>query len=342
MAEVQLQNVTYAYPGAAAPVFSALNLTVPAGQAHALLGASGTGKSTLLSLLSGLLRPSAGCVKFDGKDMTRVEPAARGVAQVFQFPVLYESLSLAGNIGFPLRNRGFGAAEIDARVREIAALVGIEDLRRRPAALSLYEKQLVAIAKALIRPHIDLVLLDEPLTAVAPGIKWRLRQTLKDAQRSLGVTMVYVTHDQTEALTFADEVSVLGEAGIVQTASPQALYDEPAHKYVGHFVGSPGMNFLPAALVDPARWAADVELGFRPDWARVAQRGAAPLAGTVVGVRHQGMREGRAIGLLSLDVQGHRVHVNGFTDVAPQSEISVELARWLIFRDGLRIAADAN
>ena len=282
MAELVLENLSYQYPGAVEPTLRNLDLTIASGEAHALLGSSGAGKSTLLNLLSGLLPADAGQLLLNGSDLALKDAADRGVTQVFQFPVLYEAMDVLGNLSFPLKTAGMSRRDSRSRAREIAEHLEIDHLLgRRPARLSLFEKQLVAIGKALVRPDVSLVLLDEPLTAAEPARKWRLRRTLKMLQRESAATMIYVTHDQTEALTFADRISVMYQGGILQTGSPEQLLNQPAHEHVGYFVGAPGMNFLPGEIADgvvkvagnafgPTRHdAGPCRLGFRPEWARV-------------------------------------------------------------------------
>ena len=225
MAEVVLKKVSHRYSESVNDTFSNVDLVIEKGEAHALLGSSGSGKTTILNLLWGLARPSAGRVFFDGLDVTGAPPRERNVAQVFQFPVLYESLSVKENLSFPLKNLGWRGDRLKARVADIAERLELtECLNRRPDSLSLFEKQLVAIGRALVRPEIALVLLDEPLTAVEPATKWQLRRVLKQAQEELDATMIYVTHDQTEALTFADRISVLHEGEILQTGTPADAY----------------------------------------------------------------------------------------------------------------------
>jgi glycerol transport system ATP-binding protein len=266
MAEVRLQGVRHRYPGAAGDTLAELDLTIAQGEAHALLGGSGAGKTTLVNLLSGLERPSAGAVLFDDRDVSSVRPRDRNVAQVFQFPVLYEALSVAEMLAFPLRNRGWRRLDAQRRAADIAGRLGLSPwLEVRAGSLSLFQKQLVAIGRALVRPDIAVVLLDEPLTAVEPATKWQLRQVIKAVQRELGATMVYVTHDQTEALTFADRISVMHDGHILQTGSPEVLYNWPDHEHVAHFIGSPGMNLLPGEVADGAYWLAGERLGAAPE-----------------------------------------------------------------------------
>ncbi|MCZ6888516.1 MAG: ABC transporter ATP-binding protein [Gammaproteobacteria bacterium] len=270
MATIQLRNIAHRYHGAPTDTLLDLNLTIADGEAHALLGASGTGKTTLLNLLSGLIRPTAGAIYFDDVDVTTDEPRQRNVAQVFQFPVLYESLSVRDNLSFPLITRGISRRHANARADEVAELLELEPvMRAKPGALSMFQAQKAAIGRALVRTDVSIILLDEPLTAVEPSAKWQLRRTLKQIHETQPITMIYVTHDQTEALTFADRVSVLHNGAILQSASPQTLVERPAHEHVAHFIGSPGMNLIPADYW-PLEIPSDASVGFRPEWATVS------------------------------------------------------------------------
>ncbi len=334
MSSIELKNLRFRYPGADEDTLSDLNLQIANGEAHALLGASGAGKTTLLNLLSGLLVPTAGQVIFDGRDVSELPGRARAVAQVFQFPVLYEAMSVAENLAFPLRNRGLDDEAIRARVAYVSDELELGDrLARKATSLSLFEKQLVAVGKALMRPDVSLVLLDEPLTAVEPRIKWRLRQTLRKVQADLGVTMIYVTHDQTEALTFADRVSVLTADGIVQTGSPREVYQSPAQEFVGHFVGSPGMNFVPANVLQTVPGD---RAGFRPEWASIDSGGQ--LAGSVGRVRLLGTRGGVAEGLVTVFTEHGEVNVRGPVEVQEGDAVGIRVDRYVAFADELRIA----
>ncbi len=345
MARVELQALNFSYPGAGSATLADLNMQVADGEAHALLGASGAGKTTLLNLLSGLLAPTSGRVLFDGEDVSAWPGRQRKVAQVFQFPVLYESMTVRENLEFPLRNAAFSRSDVRRRVKLVADELGVAGLLgQRAAGLSLFEKQLVAVAKALARPDVALVLLDEPLTAVAPKAKWRLRQVLRNAQADTGVTMVYVTHDQTEALTFADRVSVLSEQGILQTGTPQQIYESPAHEFVGHFVGSPGMNFVPAAVLGVAQQGR--RLGFRPEWA-VLDDGPGPpgaeaslhLRGTVTRVRPLGTRGNQPFGLTSVRTDHGEVTTRGVVSSSAGEQVSVAVRRYLLFENQQQVGA---
>ena len=219
------------------------------GSANALLGPSGCGKTTLLNIVSGLLRPTEGAVFFDERDVTAAPPDARNIAQVFQFPVVYDTMSVFDNLAFPLRNRGVPAAEVDKRVREIAALLDLEPmLMQRAAGLTADGKQKISLGRGLVRDDVNVIMFDEPLTVIDPHLKWRLRGKLKELHQRLRPTMIYVTHDQTEALTFADQVLVMNEGTVVQSGTPVELFERPRHTFVGHFIGSPGMNVLPATF----------------------------------------------------------------------------------------------
>ena len=306
MSELTLSGVCFRYPNAEDDTLQDINLRIDDGERHALLGASGAGKSTLLNVLAGLQTPTAGSVMLAGADVTQLPPAERDVALVFQFPVLYPGLNTFENLALPIRNKGWDKTSVSARVEQIVSLLQLEVALDSPVdRLSLAEKQLVAVGRALVRPDVRLLLLDEPLTAVATEAKWRLREQLMRLQEETGLTTVYVTHDQTEALTFAERVSVLSEGRILQTDTPVALCESPAHEFVGHFVGAPGMSFLAAersadqlsvngltmrfhADENSPVQADDAEytLGVRPEWVALGPDG---LPAEVAGVRLLGV-----------------------------------------------------
>jgi glycerol transport system ATP-binding protein len=259
------------------------------GGAYALLGPSGCGKSTMLNIISGLVAPSHGTVKYDGRDVTRLTPQQRNIAQVFQFPVIYDTMTVAENQAFPLRNRGVAPDRIKARVGQIAEMLEMSgQLDQRAANLAADAKQKISLGRGLVREDVSAVLFDEPLTVIDPHLKWQLRRKLKQIHHELKLTLVYVTHDQVEALTFADEVVVMTRGRAVQIGSADALFERPAHQFVGHFIGSPGMNFLPAALVPDAP-AGALTLGVRPEYVAVMPAGAAgALQATVAQVQDIG------------------------------------------------------
>jgi glycerol transport system ATP-binding protein len=249
MADIRLEGVAHSYDGGATWALRPITMTWQEQRAYALLGPSGCGKTTLLNIISGLVTPTQGRIWFGDREVTRVPTHARNIAQVFQFPVLYDGMSVYDNLAFPLRNRRHPKADVDARVRAVSRLLGLDDqLRRRPRSLDAGRQQIVSLGRGLVRPDVAAVLLDEPLTVIDPGLKWAMRSKLKEIHRDTGHTLIYVTHDQTEALTFADEVVVLQDGEVVQTGEPTDLFLEPAHEFVGHFIGSPGMNVLPAEV----------------------------------------------------------------------------------------------
>ena len=219
------------------------------GGAYALLGPSGCGKTTLLNIVSGLLRPSEGRVLFDDRDVTEQPPDRRQIAQVFQFPVIYDTMTVYGNLAFPLRNRGVAEADVDRRVRQIAEMLELTDrLDSRASGLTADGKQKISLGRGLVRSDVNVIMFDEPLTVIDPHLKWVLRSKLKELHDEIGMTMIYVTHDQTEALTFADQVVVMNLGEVVQIGTPVDLFERPEHTFVGHFIGSPGMNVLPCEL----------------------------------------------------------------------------------------------
>jgi glycerol transport system ATP-binding protein len=184
-------------------------------------------------------------VLYDGKDVTDLPPEKRNIAQVFQFPVLYDTMSVFNNLAFPLRNRGVEESEIKKRVLEVAEILDLTPfLGKRAAGLAADAKQKISLGRGLVRSDVAAILFDEPLTVIDPHLKWNLRRKLKEVHEQLKLTLIYVTHDQVEALTFADQVLVMYEGELVQIGTPQELFENPKHKFVGFFIGSPGMNFL--------------------------------------------------------------------------------------------------
>ncbi len=260
------------------------------GGAYALLGPSGCGKTTLLNIISGLLHPSHGKIAFDGKDVTGLSTQERNIAQVFQFPVIYDTMTVYDNLAFPLRNRGVPETEVERSVRTILEMIDLSDWSDRKARrLTADQKQKISLGRGLVRSDVNAILFDEPLTVIDPHMKWVLRSQLKQLHRKFGYTMVYVTHDQTEALTFADTVVVMYEGEIVQIGTPDELFERPRHTFVGYFIGSPGMNVLPVNLEGnvahignmnvslsagtPSAAGRTIELGVRPEYVRIGREG---------------------------------------------------------------------
>ena len=282
-----------------------LKMTFEDGGAYALLGPSGCGKTTMLNIISGLVAPSHGNVKFDGQDVTSRTPQERNIAQVFQFPVIYDTMTVAENLAFPLRNRKVPQPQIDQRVAEIAEMLELSgQLNQRAAGLAADAKQKISLGRGLVRADVSAVLFDEPLTVIDPHLKWQLRRKLKQIHNELKLTLIYVTHDQVEALTFADQVVVMTRGRAVQMGSADALFERPQHTFVGHFIGSPGMNFLPAqSSAGQLRIAGgtlaidlpqplpdgDLKLGLRPEYVKLAApHVAGALAAEVIQVQDIG------------------------------------------------------
>ncbi len=285
MAKISLEQLKHSYlPNPANEddyALKEINTVFEDGGAYALLGPSGCGKTTLLNIISGLLEPSEGKILFDDVDVTHTETIDRHIAQVFQFPVVYDTMTVFDNLAFPLRNRGFSETETQQRVSEIAKLLELEDvLNQRASGLTADGKQKISLGRGLVRKDVNVIMFDEPLTVIDPHLKWKLRSKLKELHQHVGSTMIYVTHDQTEALTFADQVVVMTEGTVVQIGTPVELFEHPKHTFVGHFIGSPGMNVLPVNQADGGIW-------FETNKIQPARlNGSQPLGGTLeIGVR---------------------------------------------------------
>ncbi len=295
MARIDLQRIKHTYlPKPRGPedwALKELTLEWSDGGAYALLGPSGCGKTTLLNIISGLVRPTEGRVLFDGVDLTDVPTDQRHLAQVFQFPVVYDTMTVYDNLAFPLRNRRLHPSEIKRTVHEIAGMLDLqESLQKRAAGLTADGKQKISLGRGLVRSDVNVIMFDEPLTVIDPHVKWQLRSKLKELHQRIARTMIYVTHDQTEALTFADKVVVMHEGRVVQIGTPVELFERPQHTFVGHFIGSPGMNVLPCEVCDgstrfrglPVQVANQptttlngkrLEIGVRPEFVALAEEG---------------------------------------------------------------------
>lgn len=294
MARIEFRNVRHAYPPPPGrePVYvlEEVNQIWEDGGAYALLGPSGCGKTTLLNTISGLLTPSEGSIFFDGQDITGLPTSERQIAQVFQFPVVYDTMTVYDNLAFPLRNRGVDEAVVKQRVEQIADMLDLGGrLHQRAQGLTSDGKQKISLGRGLVRSDTNAILFDEPLTVIDPHLKWQLRSKLKELHQQIGVTMIYVTHDQVEALTFADKVVVMYAGKVVQVGTPVELFSKPNHTFVGYFIGSPGMNVLPCTLdngqpvfnnhILRSAYPADgdlkgkLEVGVRPEFVKFADEG---------------------------------------------------------------------
>jgi len=299
MARIDLDQIAHSYMGHPDPgepahwALQEMQHVWEDGGAYALLGPSGCGKTTLLNVISGLLQPTRGRVLFDGQDVTALPPQQRNIAQVFQFPVIYDTMTVADNLAFPLKNRKFDRDYVRRRAQEVAEMLELDqDMGRRAEQLTADAKQKISLGRGLVRSDVAAILFDEPLTVIDPQMKWQLRRKLKQIHEASELTLVYVTHDQNEALTFADKVVVMYEGQVVQVGTPQELFETPSHTFVGYFIGSPGMNLLDCALergeavVDGARVGlteaaatrahnatGKLQLGIRPEFVRFDPQG---------------------------------------------------------------------
>ncbi len=357
MAKITLSNLAHSYvPNATKEsdfALKAMDHVWQDGGAYALLGASGCGKTTLLNIISGLVHPSQGRVLFGETDVTNAPTAARNIAQVFQFPVVYDTMTVRENLAFPLKNRGMDAGYIQSRVAQIAAMIGMEaTLDRKARGLTADAKQKISLGRGMVRQDVNAILFDEPLTVIDPHMKWELRTQLKTLHREFGHTMIYVTHDQTEALTFADKVVVLHEGRVVQMGTPEELFETPAHTFVGYFIGSPGMNLLDAeihgdrALVKGqavplgARYGSitgRTQIGIRPEYAEMTTGDGLPCV--VRRVEDVGRHR-----IVRADVAGTAISVilpEGGQIGADMTHVRFNPAKVNVYADDWRVAGEA-
>ncbi|MDO4255410.1 MAG: sn-glycerol-3-phosphate ABC transporter ATP-binding protein UgpC [Kocuria sp.] len=244
MATVTYDHVTCQYPGAEKPSVSDLNLEIADGEFLVLVGPSGCGKSTTLRMLAGLEEVTQGAIRIGERDVTDVDPRDRDIAMVFQNYALYPHMTVAENMGFALKIAKIPAAERRRQVEEAAKILDLTDyLDRKPKALSGGQRQRVAMGRAIVRSP-QVFLMDEPLSNLDAKLRVQTRTQIASLTRKLGVTTVYVTHDQTEAMTMGDRVAVLKDGILMQVDTPSALYDHPKNEFVAGFIGSPAMNFF--------------------------------------------------------------------------------------------------
>ena len=289
MAEVEYDDVWKQFPSQTAAAVHGLSLKIPDRELLVLLGPSGCGKTTALRMLAGLEEPDRGDIRIAGKSVIRLEPKDRDVALVFQSYALYPHLSAQENIRYPLKVRGLSRAEQDRKVKAVAEMLGIGHLLpRRPVQLSGGEQQRVALARAIVREP-QVFLMDEPLSNLDAKLRVRTRTELKTLQRELGTTMVFVTHDQAEAMSLANRIAVLSAGELQQIGTPDEVYDHPANVFVAEFIGSPPMNLLPASrdngsLVVAGGWKmpapklirspdGEVTVGLRPEGITIGAKG---------------------------------------------------------------------
>ena len=277
---ISIRNLKLSF--GAVEVLKDLDLDIAQGEFVVLLGSSGCGKSTLLNCVAGLLDVTDGQIFISGRNVTWEEPSDRGIGMVFQSYALYPQMTVEGNLSFGLRNARVPKAEIRDRVARAAKILQIEPLlKRKPAALSGGQRQRVAIGRALVR-DVDVFLFDEPLSNLDAKLRAGLRVEIKQLHQQLGNTMIYVTHDQIEAMTLADRIAIMKGGHILQFASPHEIYNTPVNRYVAEFIGSPSMNFLEGTLTEAgfegplgtldlsgypfaAKAAGPMSLGIRPE-----------------------------------------------------------------------------
>ena len=252
MAKIELKNVAHSYsPDVENPEYALkkCNLSWKDGGRYAVLGPSGCGKTTMLNIMSGLVTPSEGAIKFDGVDITNMSTAERNIAQVFQFPVIYNTMTVAKNLGFPLLCRNYPKEVITKKVDQVAQTLGLGNLLNlRATKLTADQKQLISLGRGLVREDVAAILMDEPLTVIDPDLKFRLRRRLKEINELYKSTLIYVTHDQNEAMTFAENILVMDHGKIVQVGTPLELFERPKTTFVGYFIGSPAMNLFESEL----------------------------------------------------------------------------------------------
>ena len=283
MVRVRLENVSK-YFGRVAAVVD-LDLEIRDGEFVALLGPSGCGKTTTLLMIAGIYKPTKGRILFDDEDVTDLPPKERNIGMVFQSYALYPHMTVYENIAFPLKLKKVPRQEIDRKVREVARFLQIEELLdRKPGQLSGGQQQRVALGRALVKEP-DVLLLDEPLSNLDAKLRIMMRAELKRLQKELGITTVYVTHDQVEAMSMADRIAVMNKGRLQQFDEPEVLYNRPANLFVAGFIGSPPMNFLEGSVVEREGGFFFEANGFRVRLPEELGRRGAEKPGVVLGVR---------------------------------------------------------
>ena len=346
MAEIHLSHLTKQFPGGLVAV-NDFELVIPDGSFVALLGPSGCGKSTTMNMISGLEKPTSGEIYFDKQPITKLPPGARTVGFVFQNYAIFTHMSVAENISFGLRvsKPRPSRAEIDRRVGDIADVLGLREMLDRNASrLSVNDMQKVALGRSMVvNPAI--FLLDEPFSNLDAAFRAYMRAELKRIQHEVGQTMVYVTHDQVEAMSMADHIAVMDAGRLQQYGTPDELYNAPANRFVAGFVGSTQMNFLPAALTRGENGGGNgrsLTLGIRPENVLLVAPDAAgaTLAGKVNLIEPLGAKD-----VIHLDVAGHGFRVVGVPGQRPRVGDNVGLVfdpdRQLLFDDETDLAVEA-
>lgn len=347
VARVELKDVTKGWGGA--PAVDNVSFTAQAGTFIALLGPSGCGKSTTLRLIAGLESADSGTILIEGRDVTALPPAKRGVAMVFQSYALFPHLSVAENIVFGLKVRRVSKADRDGRLKRAAQILGLESLLdRKPSQLSGGQQQRVALGRAIVA-QTPVCLMDEPLSNLDAQLRAEMRREIRALQRKLGITLVYVTHDQVEAMSMADQIVLMRAGRIEQDGDPSALYRRPETVFAARFVGTPPMNVAPLATIAPhAEWALKtrpagavdtLSVGVRPEAIRLAEIG---LPVSIVTVEYHG-----ADTLLETRVgeTGFLIRLSGRADIKEGDTVHLQWdaadAHWFDAASGRRIETPA-
>ncbi len=342
MARIDITALTKEFPGGV-QALDGLDLSIADGSFFALLGPSGCGKTTLLRTIAGLETPTSGTVRIGERDVTRLPPGARNVAMVFQDYALFPHMTIEDNIAYPLKIRRQARPARIAHAHDVGGQLGLQGLmRRRPAELSGGQQQRVALARA-VACHPAVFLFDEPLSNLDARLRLEARTFLKRLQRELGVTTVFVTHDQAEALALADRIAVMQAGRIRQIGTPREVFGRPANTFVANFIGSTPMNLLPAVVSSGSVLVAgkpvhaatalpdgqEVVVGVRPEYVTVSETG--PLVGQVSTVEHLGTSS-----LVTADVDGLAIGAVVPEDemVEPGQRVFLTPTRVLIYRDG--------
>ena len=328
MATVDLKDVRKTYAGNVEAV-KGVSIAIEDGKLCVLVGPSGCGKSTLLRMVAGLETITAGTVSIDGKVVNAIGPTDRDIAMVFQNYALYPHMKVYDNMAYGLRNRGTPKDEIDRRVRATAKTLELEHLlERRPRELSGGQRQRVAMGRAIVR-NPKVFLFDEPLSNLDAKLRGQMRVEIKNLQRSLGVTSVYVTHDQLEAMTLADLLVVMNAGTVEQAGNPLDIYEKPASTFVASFIGAPPMNLLPAGQGGAAPASGTREgattIGFRPEDAEIAEAGDAPADALALDAEVQAVEPVGAESFLYCAAAGSRivVRVSGRAAAQPGDRLRV-------------------
>ncbi|MEN8233484.1 MAG: ABC transporter ATP-binding protein [Actinomycetota bacterium] len=298
MADIRLENLHKEFDDGEVVAVRDLSITFREGTTTCLLGPSGCGKTTLMRIIAGLDTPTSGRVYFGDQDVTEMKTRDRNLGMVFQYPVVYRAATVRENIALPLRGEDLSQQEKDDRVEELVSLIGLEDSADLDVGrLNSATRQMVAVARAVSR-QAPIILFDEPITNVDPDLKLQVKRTLRGLFSRLNQTIIYVTHDQTEAMTLADEIALMNDGRIDQMAPPRELYNESASRFSGWFLGNPGMDFVPVAdnrevaLAIAGGPLSDnvVTLGFRPEHVKLSSADA--TTGVPATVRHSAITTG--------------------------------------------------